>query len=163
MKKYLLLLLLPIFLASCENTKSIEKEIPLEFSEEMLFEGANSLQMSANMTLADLAASLNIPAENIKSIGVSAADIQVTDEQNSSIESLLLQVVSNNQDLISIGTLSPVEKSGNLSLSIAQEVDLLPYLNDACTYVLDVNIANEDMSALNLEGVLKLNVIYTEK
>ncbi len=163
MKKLLFAFAVVLLFVSCTNTQHAEKEIPLQFSEEMLFEGANTLQMPANMRLEDLAASLDIPVENILSIGVSAASINVTDEQNASLESLLLQVVSDQHALISIGTLSPVENAGSLSLSIAEEVDLLPYLKDNCTYVLDVNIANEDISALMLQGELTLDILYSEK
>lgn len=142
----------------------MSQEVNLDFKGEMLFGGANSLQMAADVSLDDLAQKANTNVPNIKGIGVKSASITVNENQLDLVESLLLQVVSNNQNLISVGTLSPVDKAGNLELSIAQELDLLPYLQDeGCTWVLDVNLNTEDMLDLELAGNLTMLLEYTEK
>lgn len=163
MKKLLKLLPL-LLLAACSSNTTVEKLVTLNFSDEMLFEGANSMQMPLNVELGSFLGSLNIVEADVKNIGVKEASIEVAPEQVEMVESLLLQVVSDNHDLISVATLSPVDKSGLLSLSTAEEIDLLPYFKDnGCTWVLDVNLKVDDMTDLTLSGSLKLSVEHTSK
>lgn len=130
----------------------------------MLFDGANTLQAPAAITIESLSKMVGVKAEAIKKVGVKKAQVEILKNQVPMVESLLLQVVSNNNSLITVGTLSPVDKQGLLTLSLAEEIDVYPYLKDeGCTWVLDANIATDDAIDLSLAGILGLEVYFKEQ
>jgi Neuraminidase (sialidase) len=162
MKKLWALALLGITLAGCQEVKTEQTTLPLSLSGEMLFSGANTLQMPAENDLETLAQSLQIGKEQITDIGVAKAQIMLTDAQAQITESLLLQIVSNQQELTTIGTLNPLPEANTFSLSLAEEIDLKPYFSDDAppTYVLDLNLSEDFMDEMVVKGELTLDINY---
>lgn len=165
MKRLLLFIFIPAFLAGCGSTAVDESlTVELRLSGDMLFEGSNTLQMPAEMSPAKIAEKLSVEVKNLKKIGVSKASLSMRDDQAAITESLLLQVVSNNKSLVTAGTLSPLtEDASSLDLNVAEDIDLLPYLSDeGCTWVLDLNLSEDFMDEMTVNGTLTLRVEYSE-
>jgi len=156
--------LLLVVLAGCQTLAvNEETSIPLQLSGEMLFEGSNTLQMASVTTPEALAQSLSVETSQIKEVGVASARIEFPAEEAKIAESLLLQIVSNNRDLVTIGTLSPLPSGTSFDLKLAENIDLLPYFKDeGCTWVLDVNLSEDLMDDLSVAGSLRLQIRYTE-
>ncbi len=147
---------------SCQSYTTDESEvINLDLTGEMLFEGSNTLQMRAVTKPSQIAEKLAIKEENLKHIAVSKAILKMEEEEAGIAESLLLQIVSDHNDLTTIGTLNPLPEGKEFELSLAGEIDLLPYLKDSgCTWVLDMNINNDFMDEMHVKGALNLKIDY---
>lgn len=157
-------LFIAISLTACQSTKTNE-DVIVEFTlkGEMLFAGANTLQAPMQSELNALAEEIGANSENVKSISVSKAMLSMSPEHAMITESLLLQVVSNNNSLTTIGTLSPLPEGTEFELQLAEEIDLLPYLQDeGGTWVLDANLAEDYMDVISVPAVLNLAIIYSE-
>ncbi len=129
------------FSCSPSEVKLVQAE-PFEVSGEFLFEGPNTLQASnafSAETLQKLAQSDAAPT----SIKVTKATFQLNGLNAKTIESATLQIVSNNHDMISLGTVSAI--SGNeVVLNMAEETDVTNYLADeGATWILDVNLTQD--------------------
>jgi hypothetical protein len=163
MRKFLYLALVPMFFA-CQSTVTDQSQsISFQVSNDMLFSGPNSLQGEGTLDLVTLAENIGAQSENIKMITVSEAKIGMAPSGQAITESLLLQIVSNKNDLKTVGTLSPVPAEGNLQLNLAQDMDLLPYLKDeGMAWVLDLNLTEDHMDMMRAKGEVKLNIEYTE-
>lgn len=134
----------------------------LEMSGDMLFEGSNTLQMQSITTPEALASHAGTEPGKLKQVSVNSAQFQMSAEHAAITESLLLQVVSDNNALVTVGTLSPLSDPNALSLSLSEDMDLLPYLKDTgCTWVLDLNLSEDYMDELKASGSLKLSIAYT--
>jgi hypothetical protein len=155
--------LLAILLSACgPSYTTAPANVELMLSGEMLFEGSNSLQYDGGSQLADLAEEIGTDISQIKNVSVSNVIIALDDASRRITESLLLQVVSDNQELVTIGTLNPLPEGNQLTLSLAEDTSILPYLKDSgTTWVLDLNITEDHMDELILKGKLKLSVDYT--
>ncbi|MCZ4410476.1 hypothetical protein O3Q51_16790 [Cryomorphaceae bacterium 1068] len=133
----------------------------LALSGDMLFEGANTLQFSGESQLEVITSELNINSEALESALVSSAILTLDDPTRAITESLLLQIVSDNNELITIGTLSPLPEGNKMTLSLAEEPAILNYLKDeGTTWVLDLNITEEHMDEMNISAAVSLNVDY---
>lgn len=129
----------------------------------MLFEGPNTLQGEGSLNLETLAENIGSDLKGIKSIKAAKAKLGMEPAQQSITESVLLQVVSNNQDLKTVGTLNPIPESGVLRLNMAENLDLLPYFKDeGMTWVLDLNLSEDHMDAMQAKGEVSLIVEYLE-
>ena len=162
--RYLPFISVLLLLSGCQPT-AVSDDItsPLELKGEMLFEGSNTLQMPAATTPEALAIALSADEENLKKIRVSQATIEIPESAAGISESLLLQIVSNQQDLITIGTLSPLPAGNSFELQLAADMDLLPYLKDeGCTWVLDLNLSEDLMDDLAVAVSLRLEIHYSE-
>jgi hypothetical protein len=140
-----------------------EKEIivDLDLKGEMLFEGANTLQMDAADVLGEIGGKLGVERDNIRSVKVKEIQLNLSDEARSYTESLLFQVVSNTEELKSLGTLNPLQEGNAQRLSSAEDSEILPYLKDqGTTFVLDLNITEEMVDEMKVLGNLKLKVEY---
>ena len=157
-----LIAFLGILLSSCGPSASTETvDIQLKLAGEMLFEGANTLQFSGESHLKELADELGAEIGDIKNVAVSSAVLNLDDSSREITESLLLQLVSDNQMLITIGTLSPLPSGNAMTLSLAEDTSILPYLkDDGLTWVLDLNINEDQMDEMNVLGTLSLTVDY---
>lgn len=154
-------LLLLVILAGCTNTTSTEKSITTSVSGEMLFSGPNSLQASVSTTANELADELGIEAADLSSIDISAIKISLAGEQAEIAESLLLQIVSNNNEMTALGTLSPIEGGTSFDLNVAEEINLLPFMKDeGATWVLDVNLSEDIMDEMQATVDLTLDINY---
>jgi hypothetical protein len=108
-----------------------------------------------------LAQEVNVVANNLSAIGVGKAIIELTGDQAAITESLLLQIVSNNQEMTTLGTLSPLPNGTKFELRLAEEIDLLPYLNDeGATWVLDLNLTEDFLDEMQVKGKLALTIKY---
>ncbi len=151
-----------LLLASCSND-AVHEGIAIEvnFSEEMLFEGSNTLQMKALSTPEALATAAGTTPDKLKQVVISKAVLRMAPEAASTTESLLLQMVSDNQGIKTMGTLSPLTDAATLQLSLSEKPDVLPFLKDAgATWVLDLNLSADRDDELNVLGTITLNVIY---
>ena len=161
MKKLIALLGLSLSLAGCADLSTQEKTINLNLTGEMLFSGANTLQMPVVTSAESLAQEVNVVANNLSAIGVGKAIIELTGDQAAITESLLLQIVSNNQEMTTLGTLSPLPNGTKFELRLAEEIDLLPYLNDeGATWVLDLNLTKDFLDEMQVKGKLALTIKY---
>ena len=146
-------------LIGCGPTTSVEKDISTVVSGEMLFSGPNSLQAPVSLSPASLAEDLSIQQDDLKSIGLSDIQVTLAEEQAEIAESLLLQIVSNNNEMMALGTLSPLEKGTNFTLNVAEETDLLPFIEDeGATWVLDVNLSEDIMDEMKATVDLKITI-----
>jgi len=154
-------LLLLLLIAGCTSTTSVEKSVTTTLSGEMLFSGPNSLQAPVSTTVEELASDLEIDAADISSAGVSAIQIRLSDEQAGMAESLLLQIVSNNNEMVSLGAISPLEDGTSFDLNVAEEINLLPFMKDeGATWVLDVNLSEDIMDEMKATADLTLTINY---
>jgi hypothetical protein len=155
-------LLLALWLVSCgPSTKNESAEIELQLTGEMLFEGANTLQFAGENQLKEVSDQLGVEINAIKNVSVSDAVLKLEDSSKEITESLLLQLVSDNNELITIGTLSPLPDGNNMSLSLAENTSILSYLNDSgLTWVLDLNIKEDHMDEMIVTGKIDLTVDY---
>jgi len=164
MKRLLLIPLILIFAAGC-GTNAVDESVTvdLHLSGEMLFEGSNTLQMTAETNLPEIAKKLSVDEANLKKIGVAEATLSMNVDEARITESVLLQVVSNNQGLITVGTLSPLVDPDALRLNVAEDIDLMPYLADeGCTWVLDLNLSEDYLDEMSVGGTLTLRVEYSK-
>jgi hypothetical protein len=160
---FIYIALFAVWLSSCGPAVSTQPiEIEISLSGDMLFEGANSLQFVATDQLEAIAESLELDIAAIENVKVSNVLIELDEASRPITESLLLQIVSDNQELVTIGTLNPLPEEKALALSLAEDTSILPYLKDAGTvWVLDLNITEDYMAEMIVIGKLKLIVEYT--
>lgn len=160
--KNITIALLSILLMACGSplTTTYDWE-ELTVSGEFLFEGPNTLQGQPGSPLSDIARSIGVDENRIKSITISSAQIILApDSLQSAVESALVQWVSNDLDLVSVATKSPIDQNGTIELDVKQSQDILPYIKDAnSTLVVDLNL-NQDLDFLEGKVALKLNVTY---
>ncbi|MGB6035662.1 MAG: hypothetical protein WBG42_05305, partial [Cryomorphaceae bacterium] len=156
------LFFLALWMVSCgPSTKNESVEIEIQLTGEMLFEGANTLQFSAVNQLKQVGEKLGVNKGAIQNASVTAAALELDDSSKEITESLLLQLVSNNNELITIGTLSPLTDGNDMSLSLAENTSILSYLTDeGMTWVLDLNINEDHMDEMTVTGSLTLGVEY---
>jgi len=156
------LTILIMILSSCSPSVATETvDMELELVGETLFEGSNSLQYANKNQLSDLAATIGMDSRSLKSVVVSKALIELNELSRPITESLLLQVVSDNQELITIGTLNPLPEGKQFVLSLAENTSILPYLKDSgTTWVLDLNISEDYMDEMVVNGTLTLSIEY---
>jgi hypothetical protein len=141
------------------TTASMEMELKL--TGEMLFEGSNTLQYSGSGQLAELAGEVGVERASIRSVRVTSAVIELDGASRQMTESMLLQIVSDQNELTTIGTLNPLPGGNVLSLSLAEDPSILPYLTDAgTTWVLDINITEDHLDEFIANGKLELSVDY---
>jgi hypothetical protein len=160
MRKVSILLSFLILAACSPNLTQMEIDKNLLLEGEMLFEGANTLIMANDSDLITLIEEAGLETNQVESVGLSHAKITLSSSDKSMAESLLLQIVSDNNELITLGTLSPLPEGAILALTLAEEIDLKPYLEDTgCTWVLDLNI-NSDLDAMAVKANLKLIINY---
>jgi len=154
-------LLLLFLMAACTSTTSVEKSVATTLSGEMLFSGPNSLQAPVETRADALAGDLGIEATDLSSVGISAIQISLSDEQAGIAESLLLQIVSNNNEMVALGTLSPLEGGTSFDLNVAEEINILPFMKDeGATWVLDVNLSEDIMDEMKATADLTLRINY---
>jgi len=158
----LLIAFFGIAVYACSPSVSTEKvKMELSLVGEMLFEGANSLQYSNENQLAEIAAEVGVDEEAVEGITVSEVTIELDDLTRPITESLLLQVVSDNQELVTIGTLNPLPEGQVFTLSLAETTSILKYLKDSgTTWVLDLNITEDYMDEMTVDGSLDLTIDY---
>jgi len=153
-----------IVIASCSaDLSQIEVDKSLMLTGDMLFEGANSLTMMNDQDLISLIETDGLESDQVVSVGLSEAKITMSSGDQSIAESPLLQIVSDNNKIITLGTLSPLPEGKILNLKLAEEIDLKPYLEDSgCTWVLDLNLGG-DADDMAVKSLLKLVVNYKAK
>lgn len=158
----LFVVLIGLVLSACGPTVSEETvNVDMKLVGDMLFEGANSLQYSGDNQLAEIAKDLGVGAESVRGVNISAVSIELNEYSRPITESLLLQVVSDNQELKTIGTLSPLPEGSVFKLALAEDTSILDYLKDSgMTWVLDLNLNEDHMDEMEVAGKLSLNVEY---
>ncbi len=161
--KYLsLFLLFIVFGCGQTNEKQVESK-SISLSGEFLFAGPNTLQSTEKMSLPAYVQELGIESEE-SIVAVNPASVSITfasPEEAAKVESILLQIVSDDLEMTSVGTLSPIpEGQSTVELNVSPELDLLPYLGDPSTIVIaDVNL-KEDMDAMSIDAKMNLNFKY---
>ena len=161
--KKLLIPVLALFLLSCAESNQAEYVWNnLEVSGEFLFEGPNTLQGKPDSPLEQISEKLGVPAEKIQKVHLSECTLEfASDSLRSQVENALVQLVSDNLELVSVATINGIPESGEISLQVSEEQDILPYLMDKSTsLVVDAN-TKRDMDALNCSVSFKLNVLYS--
>lgn len=162
--RYFFLLAVLILATACTETDNKYYAIPgIEVSGELLFEGPNTLQGQPKINLNDIAEKLDISVENITAAYLEEATIGfMPDSLQANVESSLIQLVSDNLELVSVATKSPLPSNGEVELEVNKEQDILPYLKDgSTTIVVDANIVG-DMDELKALVNLKLNIEYSK-
>ena len=130
-------------------------------SGEFLFEGPNTLQGSPPASISQIASALSLEEDDISAIYVKSATITFSpDSVRSTLQSALVQWVSEDLELVSVATKSPLPAEGTITLEATQEQDILPYLQaESATVVVDVNV-DHDLDALSGLVTFVLNVEY---
>ena len=130
-------------------------------SGEFLFEGPNTLQGKPDPVLDQIATQLGVTADDVKAVYLSGASISFdADSLRSTVQSALVQWVSDELELVSVATKSPLPESDPVQLETSMEQDLLPYLQDATSsVVVDVNLG-QDMEVLSAEVDFVFSVEY---
>jgi len=130
-------------------------------SGEFLFEGPNTLQGPSTLKIAEIAATAGTKSDKIKAVYLSGATLEFSpDSLQGSIESILLQWVSDDLPLVSVATKSPIPASGPVTLEVNANQDILPYLNDVTSsVVIDVNLGG-DADQLDASVTFDLNINY---
>jgi hypothetical protein len=159
---FVLLAFVGMWLSSCGPAPSTQTvDIGLNLTGSMLFEGANSLQYANEGQLTELAGTLGTDISAIQNVAVSKVVITLDDMSRPITESLLLQIVSDHQELVTIGTLNPLPEGTQFTLSLAEDTSLLPYLKDSgTTWVLDLNVTEDYLDEMVVNGKLTLSVDY---
>ena len=158
--KYSLFLVAIPILTSCSGGASVDVSTePIIASGEFLFEGPNTLQGVLSIDLADLAKQSQLDAATIKAVKINALTVEMPEDSIASvIESILVQFVSDQQPLVTAGTINPNTATRTQSLEINSEVDVLPYLKDpSSTLVVDINLGG-DLDYLELPVTFKLTL-----
>ncbi len=147
-------------LSACSAELDIETvEMELELTGDMLFEGSNTLQYSGADQLTEAAGLAGVAEGTVKAVHVDIATIELRGASREITESLLLQIVSDNKELVTIGTLNPLPKGDLLTLTLAEDPEILPYLKDSgTTWVLDLNITEDHMDELIITAKVQLRV-----
>lgn len=150
-----------ILSCSEQKTSSISSE-KLRASGEFLFEGPNTLTGDLKISTDNLSEQLSVNVENIHQVKVKGVNLEVLpDSLSSAIESVLVQVVSNQNSLETVGTKSPWQSEDGI-FNLNNELDLLPYLKDSGNQlVVDVNI-NRDLDELNVNVMFDIEITYTK-
>ena len=154
--KFLIVL---FFVASCVEKETIAYQSDaVKASGEFLFEGPNTLQGPMTVTLDQVMEKVEV-AEidriNMAGISLTFADDSLRQE----VESLLVQLVSDNLPLQTVGTLSPLGPDPKQILQVNKELDILPYLKDATTQlVVDANLVT-DMDEMEVYVAFEFSII----
>lgn len=153
-----------IMLTACADVVVDEGyTVDLALSGDMLFEGSNTFQQPADLNMSDLAAHAGVTAGQIRSVGVAKAEFAMSESDAAITESLLLQVVSNNSGLKTVGTLSPLSDPAALRLNVSESIDLKPFISDeGTTWVLDLNLSEDHMDEVEISGRLTLRIEYKD-
>ncbi|MEM9051167.1 MAG: hypothetical protein AAGC47_03850 [Bacteroidota bacterium] len=156
---FLFILLLGLVSCSAPN-QTKEAALSIELNGEMLFEGANSLQANGEM-LSQILEVAELTADQISGIQIGSAEITMNENSRRIIENLSLQLVSNNQEMTTLGALNPLPAGNVATLKMAEAADILPYLKDeGLTWVLDVNLTEDHFDELSVTGKFTFIVEY---
>lgn len=125
-------------------TKIYEAD-PITASGEFLFEGPNTLQGKLTTTIKDVCGSLGLHYSDINSAEVSSLTLRIVpDSLRNEVESVLVQLVSDELPLVSVGTLSPLMDQKEQTLKTSGDVNILPYLKDETSMVIvDANLSSD--------------------
>jgi hypothetical protein len=147
---------------SCQQSKeAIVNSSKMKATGEFLFEGPNTLQGGFNVDLAALAEQKEINATQITAVYLVGIQLEVSpDSLQQTIESALVQLVSDNLSLETAGTINPLTSESSQTLSINKELDILPYLKDATTQlIVDVNLAG-DLDEVSTYVTFEFSITY---
>jgi hypothetical protein len=148
--------------SSCTSKETKEfVSSPIELSGDFLFEGPNTLQAENPIKAKHIYDQTGIKPTEIKTLAPKNVAVELTNVPEGILESLLLQIVSKNQEMITVGTLSPLPDGTKFDLNLAEEVDLVPYLKDEeCFWVIDANLNQDQMDEISMNLNLILEVSH---
>ena len=154
--------LIAIVLTSCSSKETKEfVASPVELSGDFLFEGPNTLQAENPIKGKHIYDQTGVKPPEIRSLTPKKAEVEFTNVPKDLVESVLLQIVSKNQEMITVGTLSPIPDGTKFDLQLAEEVDLVPYLKDEeCFWVIDANLTQDQMDEITMDLHLILEVSH---
>lgn len=162
--KYLPVILIVLTLATgCQSTQNSTYDLEnLKVTGEYLFEGPNTLQGTPESVIKDLTDQLGINESDIQSVYLDQATIRFSpDSLQKKLESALVQWVSDELELVSVATKSPLPDNPIIELEVNKEQDILPYLlDDNSTLVVDTNILG-DIDYLEARLNFTFNVEYS--
>jgi hypothetical protein len=157
-----ILLLSSLILVSCKDAKKSSFNLGgiMLTSEGPLLEGSVTAQSEI-----DLSKTL-FPQGNISAANIESAQLSVPDSMNFDlIRSITLSMVSENSDMIKIGTINPVPKGQkSITLTMASDQEkILPILaNKKFTMVADVDMAQDTNMNLNILSTFNFNLEIKE-
>ena len=160
--KFLIYSGLVILLFSCAQSSETEYLMAdMEVSGEFLFEGPNSLQGKLKNPMENISKEKGIDPAKIQSIYLKSCTVEFPDEESQSIvENILVQVVSDQLNLVSVATINGIPESSPISIPGSAEQDILPYLKDQSSMlVLDANLKN-DVDVLKCSVDFTLKILY---
>lgn len=162
--RFVLLIAAFLFLYSCATVESNEISFTTDVSGEMMFEGANTLQGSGSEVVSGLAGKLEIKKNQITDLRITEVEIKMPDADRDITESLLLQIVSDGNELMSLGSLNPVPSEGAILLNMAEDTQVLDHLRDeGSTWVLDLNLSEDHMEEMSVTVNFKGEVEYKQE
>jgi len=151
-----------ILLSSCEEPVKVKTiEIPITLSGDMLFEGANSLQNDAQVTLKRIFETSKLRPNQISGIQIGSVEMLIENNLRPIIENFSLQLVSNNFEMTTLGAINPIPEGKVAKLNLAEAKDIFPYLqDDGATWVLDANLSEDHFDKLSVSGNLTFTIEY---
>lgn len=156
-------------LVGCGNSESSEKDLLIENIEIMaegpLFEGSNTGQALIEAPLSDFLNEHKLTNEQLNSAKVSEIVLTTDDSTNFDLfQSITLQIVSDQTDMIKLGLINPIEKnSQSLTLKIAEEQEkLIEVLKQDNVYIIADAILTQDTDS-NIKIKCKINFKISHK
>lgn len=150
-------------LTGCSNNESTEKDLLIENIEIMaegpLFEGSNTGQALIETPIASFLTEHGLNKEQLNNAKVSEIVLSTDDSTNFDLfQSITLQIVSDQTDMIKLGLINPIEKnSQSLTLKIAEEQEkLIEVLKQDNVYIIADAILNQDTD-MGLKFKCKIN------
>ncbi|MFT4785551.1 MAG: hypothetical protein ACI9I8_000669 [Cellvibrionaceae bacterium] len=147
---------------SCQQSKEvIVYTSKMTVSGDFLFEGPNTLQGGFNADLVALAEQEEIDESQITAVYLVGIQLAVSpDSLQQTVESALVQLVSDDLSLETAGTINPFTSESSQTLSINTDLDILPYLKDASTQlIVDVNLSG-DLDEVSTHITFEFSITY---
>ncbi len=163
-KSLLFLFTIAFFMNGCVREKAvITYEInDVEFvSEDMVFEGSNTLQLSHTMQLAAAAGLEQLAEDQIKKVKLVKATLQNEDSLHfDNMNSIVLQLSSDKTEMTQIAVVNPVPQGlDELNMTVAAEADVADAFKQPTIYLIaDADVKNDTSVPVRFKASLTFEV-----
>ncbi len=155
------LIVLVLVLSACgEKATELITTEPMAASGEFLFEGPNTLQGNFSLDLSLLSEKAAMDENEISEVSIERVVLDFDgDDTAQYVESVLVQLVSNDLPLVSAATLSGLNGKDN-TLNVNSELDILSYIKDSSSQlIVDANLM-KDMDEMIVSVTFELTIKY---
>ncbi len=162
--RFIPILIVCLFLVSCMREKVvITYEIKdLEFvSDDMVFEGSNTLQNTHALELASANGLNQLTEDQIKKVKLVKASLQTTDTSHfDNVNSIVLQISSDKTEMAQFAVVNPVPTGlDQLNMTLAEEADAADAFKQPSIYLIaDVNVKKDLETPIRFKASLTFEV-----